>query len=66
MCGVLFLWIAVGSPLEAFDDELLCLHMVQHILLMAIAPPLILLGAPALPFLHGLPQPFVRHVLITP
>jgi putative membrane protein len=63
MGGVLSLWIAVGSPLEAFDDELLCLHMVQHILLMAIAPPLILLGAPALPFLHGLPQSFVRRGL---
>jgi putative membrane protein len=63
MGGVLSLWIAVGSPLEAFDDELLCLHMVQHILLMAVAPPLILLGAPALPFLHGLPQSFVRHGL---
>jgi putative membrane protein len=63
LSGVLALWIAVGSPLAAFDDDLLSIHMVQHILLMAVAPPLILLGAPALPLLHGLPQRFVRVVI---
>jgi putative membrane protein len=61
--GLFSLWIAVGSPLVAFDDDLLTIHMVQHVLLMIVAPPLILLGAPALPFLHGLPQPLVRDVL---
>ena len=61
--GVCALWIAVGSPLAAFDDDLLSIHMVQHILLMSVAPPLILLGAPALPFLHGLPEKFVRSGL---
>jgi putative membrane protein len=63
LSGVFALWIAVGSPLAAFDDELLSIHMVQHILLMAVAPPLILLGAPALPLLHGLPQSIVRSAL---
>ena len=63
MSGLFALWIAVGSPLAAFDDELLSIHMIQHILLMAVAPPLILLGAPALPLLHGLPQMFVRSGL---
>jgi putative membrane protein len=54
--GIFSLWIAIGSPLEAFDDVSLSVHMVQHLLLMAVAPPLILLGAPALPLLHGLPR----------
>ena len=63
MSGVFALWIAVGSPLAAFDDALLSIHMIQHILLMAVAPPLILLGAPALPLLRGLPQMFVRSAL---
>src|ERR1700719_3899963 len=54
--GLLALWIAIGSPLEAFDDVSLTVHMVQHLLLIAVAPPLILLGAPALPLLHGLPR----------
>ena len=61
--GLFFVWIAVGSPLVAFDDNLLTVHMVQHVLLMLAAPPLILLGAPALPMLDGLPRRFVRGVL---
>ena len=61
--GLFSLWIAVGSPLTAFDDDLLSIHMVQHVLLMAVAPPLLLLGAPALPFLHGLPKGFVQDAL---
>ena len=61
--GVFSLWIAVGSPLAAFDEEMLLIHMVQHLLLMAVAPPLILLGAPSQPLLHGLPQRLVRGVL---
>jgi putative membrane protein len=60
--GLLSLWIAVGSPLEVFDDALLSAHMVQHLLLMAVAPPLLLLGAPVVPFLHGLPKFLVRGV----
>jgi cytochrome c oxidase assembly factor CtaG len=57
------IWIALGSPLAAFDEELLTVHMLQHLLLMTIAPPLILIGAPLMPILHGLPQPFVQSVL---
>jgi putative membrane protein len=56
LAGIVSLWIAIGSPLEAFDDVSLSVHMVQHLLLMAVAPPLILLGAPTLPFLRGLPR----------
>jgi putative membrane protein len=37
--------------------------MIQHILLMLVIPPLVLFGAPSLPFLHGLPQWFVRSAL---
>jgi len=64
-CGMFALWLAIGSPLEALDDSSLFAHMVQHLLLMLAAPPLILLGAPALPFLHGLPSWFVRGPLGT-
>ena len=56
LAGIVSLWIAVGSPLEAFDDVSLSVHVVQHLLLMAVAPPLILSGAPTLPLLRGLPR----------
>jgi putative membrane protein len=63
LSGLFSLWIAIGSPLSAFDEASLSVHMVQHILLMLAIPPLVLLGAPALPLLHGLPQWFVRITL---
>jgi cytochrome c oxidase assembly factor CtaG len=62
LAGVAAVWIAIGSPLEALDDASLTVHMVQHLLLSAIAPLLILLGAPALPLLRGLPQSMARNV----
>jgi len=61
--GIILVWFAIGSPLNAFDDASLTVHMLQHLLLMSIAPPLILLGAPQLPLLHGLPQPFAHSVV---
>jgi putative membrane protein len=63
LAATFFLWLAIGSPLSAFDDGSLTAHMIQHILLMLVIPPLVLLGAPSLPLLHGLPQWFVRTVL---
>lgn len=63
LAGIFSLWVAIGSPLSAFDDASLTAHMIQHILLMLVVPPLVLLGAPALPLLHGFPQWFVRIVL---
>jgi putative membrane protein len=44
--GTLALWIATGSPLAVLDHRYLTAHMVQHLVLMLIAAPLILLGAP--------------------
>jgi putative membrane protein len=62
--GIAGIWIAIGSPLEAFDDTSLTVHMVQHLLLMSVSPPLILLGWPALPLLRGLPNSMARHVVV--
>jgi cytochrome c oxidase assembly factor CtaG len=61
--GLFLIWLAVGSPLAAFDEELLTVHMVQHLLLMTVAPPLILVSAPVMPLLHGLPRKFLRSIL---
>jgi putative membrane protein len=61
--GLFLIWLAVGSPLAAFDEELLTVHMVQHLLLMTAAPPLILVGAPVLPLLHALPRKFLQSIL---
>jgi len=58
--GLLFIWIATASPLAALDHDMLTAHMVQHLLLMTFAPPLILLGMPRKPLAHGLLQRFLR------
>jgi putative membrane protein len=44
--GLLALVLAVDSPIDAYADQLLWAHMLQHIILLTIAPPLILLGRP--------------------
>lgn len=67
--GLFFIWLAVASPIAALDHELLTIHMVQHLLLMTLAPPLIWFGAPMKPLLHGLPQGFgnvMRHLFRSP
>jgi cytochrome c oxidase assembly factor CtaG len=56
LSGLGAVWVAIGSPLAAFDEELLTVHMVQHLLLSLVAAPLILLGATALLPLDGLPR----------
>jgi putative membrane protein len=61
--GLVTVWIAICSPLESLDDVSLTVHMVQHLLLAAVAPPLLLLGAPELPLLRGLPQSMARGVV---
>ena len=61
--GLLSLWAAVVSPLAVLDHQLLTAHMVQHLLLMTVAAPLILLGAPVITLQHGLPQRFVLGIL---
>lgn len=44
--GLLSIVIAVDSPIDAYADELLWVHMLQHIILLTVSPPLILLGRP--------------------
>ncbi|HVA91494.1 MAG TPA: cytochrome c oxidase assembly protein [Chloroflexota bacterium] len=56
MAGMASLWAAIGSPLDAFADVLLSAHMVEHLILMSVVPPLVLLGLPVVPLLRGLPK----------
>jgi len=63
LLGLVVIWVAIDSPLDGFADVLLSAHMVQHLFLMSIVPPLVLLGAPAVPVLRGLPHVFTKVVL---
>jgi putative membrane protein len=63
LCGIFSLYLAIGSPIDSLDDVLLSAHMTQHLIFMSVAPPLLLLGAPAVPFLRSLPRRFLRTIL---
>jgi cytochrome c oxidase assembly factor CtaG len=63
--GLAAIYLALASPVEPFADLLLQVHMVQHLLLMMVAPPLLWLGAPLFPLLRGLPRP-VRIFWVAP
>ncbi len=52
--GVATIAIVVASPLAPLDHHLLTAHMVQHLLLMVVAAPLILLGTRSSVLLKGL------------
>ena len=63
LTGLASLWFAIASPLDAFGSLVLTAHMVQHLILMVVAPPLILLGSPTIPLLRGLPRWAARDAL---
>jgi putative membrane protein len=44
--GALTIFVALASPLDVGADKLLSLHMLQHVLLTTVGPPLVLLGLP--------------------
>ena len=60
--GLTAIAVALESPLHALGAQLLQAHMVQHLLLMMVAPPLLWLGAPLLPLLQGLPRGHLAYV----
>jgi putative membrane protein len=55
LLGLLSLWVALASPFDTFSGFLLTAHMMQHMVLMMVAPPLLLMGAPLIPLVRGLP-----------
>lgn len=61
--GLSLVWVAIASPIAALDHELLTVHMLKHLLLMTLAPPLIWLGEPVSLLLRGLPLRFVQRLL---
>jgi putative membrane protein len=54
--GLVVLGLALMSPLDALTASLFWVHMVQHMLLILAAPPLLVLGAPEVALLWSLPR----------
>lgn len=47
--------VALQSGIDSYDDRLLSDHMIQHLLLLVVAPPLLLGGRPLILALRSLP-----------
>ena len=61
LLGALAMFIALASPIDEIGDHyLFSVHMVQHLLLMLIMPPLVLLGIPG-----WLLEPILQNATLT-
>lgn len=56
LLGLFMLWFALASPFDTFSSFFITAHMSQHMTLMMIAPPLLLLGEPLIPIVRGMPR----------
>ena len=55
VAGLVTIVVALDSPIDRYAEQLFWVHMLQHVLLLTVAPPLILLGRPWPRMWRGLP-----------
>jgi putative membrane protein len=53
--GIGVLTFAYLPPIDTLSDQLFSIHMIQHLLITSIGVPLIVLGAPFIVILGGVP-----------
>jgi putative copper resistance protein D len=64
LAGLGSIVLALQSPIERYDTTLFSLHMVQHILLILVAAPLLALGAPITLLLRAVGPATRRRVIL--
>lgn len=60
--GLVTIFVALGSPIESLSEKLFWVHMTQHVLLMTVAAPLIVLAAPWMSIWRPLPLRLRRRL----
>ena len=60
--GLLSVGVALLSPIDSLGETLFSAHMVQHLILVLLAPPLLVYGAPLTPCALALPGALRRTV----
>lgn len=60
--GIAALFVALISPVDALGEELFSAHMVQHMLLMLVAAPLLVVGLSPVALAWSLPHRWRRPV----
>lgn len=57
--------IASSAPVDILSGRLFWVHMIQHLLIMIVVAPLIVAGAPLLPFWLGLPNWVRKYIRVS-
>jgi len=65
LAGLVAILVALVSAVDVYADDLLTVHMAQHLSLAMVAPPLLALGAPVTLLLR-IASPWARHRVILP
>jgi cytochrome c oxidase assembly factor CtaG len=60
--GLAILGVALMSPIDVLGGQLFIMHMIQHLLLVMIVPPLLLIANPLPFYMWGLPAKARRSV----
>lgn len=62
LAGLATIALALGEPIDGLADELFWVHMIQHVLLLVVAAPLLVLGAPWMAIWRAFPLGSRRRV----
>jgi cytochrome c oxidase assembly factor CtaG len=62
LSGLVVLGLALMSPIDTLSGELFFMHMIQHLLIVAVAAPLLWLADPFPFFMWGLPAGLRKEV----
>lgn len=65
LAGLLVLYVAVGSPIAVYDTSLFWVHMIQHLLILNVAAPLLMLGGPITVWIRA-SSPRTRRRVVLP
>ena len=63
--GIALMLLSLVSPVDTYSDDLFWVHMIQHVLILMLIAPLLLLGAPATLALRAA-SPRVRRACVVP
>jgi cytochrome c oxidase assembly factor CtaG len=62
LLGLAAIAVATQSSIGVYDDVLFSIHMIQHLLLIMVAPPLLIFGRPVTLLLHAARNPLHTRI----